>query len=98
MFMKKLQITTGTNKKVIGLMNGELSGKIMTKFLSLRPKTYFYITDDGSGDKEAKRTEKKECLSLKTTKTVCKAMKLYYNKDLKAMHIMCLLMKLTRFQ
>ena len=80
MFMKKLQITTGTNKKVIGLMNGELSGKIMTKFLSLRPKTYFYITDDGSGDKEAKRTKKcvkKECLSLKTTKTVCKEMKLY---------------------
>ena len=81
-------------------MNGELSGKIMTKFLSLRPKTYFYITDDGSGDKQAKRTKKcvkKECLSLKTTKTVCKEMKLYY-KDLKAMHKMCLLMKLTRFQ
>ena len=30
----------GRNKKVIGLMKGQLGGKIMTEFASLRPKTH----------------------------------------------------------
>ena len=48
----------GKNKKVIGLMKDELSGRIITKFVTLRPKTYSYLTNDGKGDKKAKETKK----------------------------------------
>ena len=49
---------TGKNKKVIGLMKDELGGKIITEFVTLRPKTYSYLTDDGKQDKKAKGTKK----------------------------------------
>ena len=32
----------GKNKKVIGLIRDKLGGKIMTKFVALRPKTYLF--------------------------------------------------------
>ena len=48
----------GKNKKVIGLMKGELGGKIITEFVTLRPKTYSFLTDDGKEDKKAKGTKK----------------------------------------
>ena len=47
----------GKNKKVIGLMKDELGGKIITEFVTLRPKTYSYLTDDGKEDKKAKGTK-----------------------------------------
>ena len=48
----------GKNKNVIGLMKDELGGKIMTKFVGLRAKTYSYLIDDGSESKKAKGTKK----------------------------------------
>ena len=50
----------GKNKKLIGLMKDELGGKIMTKVVVLRAKTYSYLIDDGSRDKKAKDT--KNCI------------------------------------
>ena len=51
-------LPTGKNKKVIGLMKDELGGKIITEFITLRSKTYLYLTDDGKEDKKAKGTKK----------------------------------------
>ena len=51
-------LPTGKNKKVIGLMKDELAGKIITKFVALRAKTYAYLTDDGDSEKKAKGTKK----------------------------------------
>ena len=48
----------GKNQKVIGLMKDELGGKIITEFVTLTPKTYSYLTDDGKEDKKAKGTNK----------------------------------------
>ena len=56
----------GKNKKVIGLMKDELEGKIITEFVTLRPKTYSYSTDNGKEDKKAKGTKK--CVIKRTIK------------------------------
>ena len=56
----------GRNKKVIGLMKDELGGKIITEFVTLRPKTYSYLTDDSKEDKKAKGTKK--CIIKKMIK------------------------------
>ena len=59
-------LPTGNNKKIIGLMKDELGGKIITEFVSLRPKTYSFLTDDGKEDKKAKGT--KNCVIKKMIK------------------------------
>ena len=59
-------LPTGKNKKVIGLMRDELGGKITTEFVTLRPKTYSFLTDDGKEDKKAKGTKK--CVIKKVIK------------------------------
>ena len=51
-------LPTGKNKKIIGLMKDELGGKIITEFVTLRPKTCSFLTDDGKEDKKAKGTKK----------------------------------------
>ena len=51
-------LPTGKNKKVIGLMKDELGGKIIMEFVTLRPKTYSHLTDDGKEDKKAKGIKK----------------------------------------
>ena len=51
-------LPTGKNKEVIRLRKDELGGKIIMEFVTLRPKTYSYLTDDGKEDKKAKGTKK----------------------------------------
>ena len=51
-------LPTGKNKKIIGLMKDELGGEIITEFVTLRPKTYSFLTDDGKENKKAKGTKK----------------------------------------
>ena len=57
-------LSTGKNKKLIGLMKDELNGRIMTEFVALTPKTYAYQKYDYNNDdddnklKKAKGTKK----------------------------------------
>ena len=53
-------------QKVIGLMKDELGGEIITEFVTLRAKSYSYLTDDSQEDKKAKGTKK--CLIKKMIK------------------------------
>ena len=59
-------LPTGKNTKIIGLMKDELGGKIIMEFVTLRPKTYSFLTDDGKEDKKAKGTKK--CIIKKKIK------------------------------
>ena len=51
-------LSTGKNKKVIGLIKDELGGKIIMEFVILKPKTYSFLTDDFKEDKKGKGTKK----------------------------------------
>ena len=39
-------------------MKDKLGGKIMTKFVALRVKTYIYLIDDSSEDKKQQKAQK----------------------------------------
>ena len=47
-------------------MKDELSGKIITEFVTLKPKTYLLLADDGKEDKKAEGT--KRCVIKKMIK------------------------------
>ena len=47
----------GKNKKVIGLMKGELGGKIIEKIVRLTTRTYNYLKDNNDEDKNTKGTK-----------------------------------------
>ena len=59
-------LPTGKNNKVIGLMKDKLGGNIIMEFVTLRPKTYSFLTDDGKEDKKATGTKK--CIIKKLIK------------------------------
>ena len=63
-FTEPRPLPMGYNKKVIGLMKGELGGKIMTKFVTMRPKLYAYKKIDNAEDKKCKGIKK--CVVKKT--------------------------------
>ena len=48
----------GGNKKVTGFMKDELSIRVMTEFMALRPKLYAYKTLSGRCDKKFKGVKK----------------------------------------
>ena len=60
--------------------------KIITEVAALRPRTYAYLTDDGSNHKKAKGTEKcviKQKIMFENYKIACLIIKLYidHKKD-----------------
>ena len=48
----------GKTKKVIEMFKDECGGKIMTEFAALRPKVYYFLVEDGKGEKKAKGVKK----------------------------------------
>ena len=54
----KRRLPMGKNKNVYGFFKDESGGKIMKKFVTLRAKTYAYLTDDDE-KKKAKGTKKR---------------------------------------
>ena len=54
----KRPLPIGKNKKVPGLFKDELGGKIIIEVITLRPKIYAYLEDDGNDHKKAKGTKK----------------------------------------
>ena len=56
-YIIKRPLSTGKNKKKIGLIKYEFGGKIMTEFVAFRPKIYSYLIDADNINKKAKGTK-----------------------------------------
>ena len=54
----KKPLPTGKNKKVPGLFEDELGGKIITEVVAIRPKAYAYLDEGGNEHKRAKGTNR----------------------------------------
>ena len=50
----KRPLSIGINKKVIGMFKDELNGKVMSKFIALRAKTYAFLIDGYNDEDYAK--------------------------------------------
>ena len=55
---EKRPLPIGKNKKKIVFFKDELEGKIMKEFFGLRAKTYAYLMNHGSENKETNGTKK----------------------------------------
>ena len=53
-----IQIRTGVNKKVIGMLKDEAVGKQIEEFVGLRAKLYSYKMFDGDEHKKCKELKK----------------------------------------
>ena len=54
----ELERPLSKEKKVIGLMEDESAGKVMTKFVAQSSKAYSYLSDDGREDQKSKSSKK----------------------------------------
>ena len=54
----KRPLPISKNKKVTGIFKDELGGKLITEVVTLRPKAYVSLKDDGSHHKKVKGTKK----------------------------------------
>ena len=61
----ELERPLSKGKKVIRLIKDKLGGKTMKKFVGLTAKTYSYLIDDGSEDKEK---DTKMCVIIRKIK------------------------------
>ena len=85
----------GMNIKVMDLIKDELGRKIIVEFVTLRPKTYSYLTDDDKNDKKAEGIKKgcKRILKFNDYKDCLFKNEIIqnHNKDLKVKHIVYIL-------
>ena len=84
----------GKNKKVLGKFKDELGGKIMTKFVALRAKTYSFLVDDFTDEDY----EKNRIVNKKAKGVQCLKIKycIDHNKDLEVIIIKCIERKLIK--
>ena len=58
-YPKESKFYHGVNKKVIGKMKDEMSGKVISEFVGLKSKMYSLVTVDGQEKTKAKGLKKK---------------------------------------
>ena len=96
----KRTLPIGKNKKVPGICKGELEGKTIKEVITLRPKTYAYLDNDGNNHKKAKGTKKcviKQKLMFQNFKDyLIIKMFIDHNKDLKAIIMIFIQKKLIK--